>query len=38
MKNQATDGSLTPDQTEKLERKLQSIMLNAFMFGEVDDD
>jgi hypothetical protein len=29
--------SLTPDQTEKLERKLQSIMLNAFMFGEVDD-
>lgn len=30
-------GSLTPDQTEKLERKLQSIMLNAFMFGEVDD-
>ena len=31
-------GSLTPDQTEKLERKLQSIMLNAFMFGEVDDE
>jgi hypothetical protein len=30
--------SLTPDQTEKLERKLQSIMLNAFMFGEVNDD
>ena len=29
-------GSLTPDQTEKLERKLQSIMLNAFMFGEID--
>ena len=29
--------SLTPDQTEKLERKLQSIMLNAFMFGEIDD-
>ena len=28
--------SLTPDQTEKLERKLQSIMLNAFMFGEID--
>ena len=30
-------GSLTPEQTEKLERKLQSIMLNAFLFGEVDD-
>ena len=30
-------GSLTPDQCEKLERKLQSIMLNAFMFGEIDD-
>ena len=30
-------GSLTPEQTEKLERKLQSIMLNAFMFGEIDD-
>jgi hypothetical protein len=30
-------GSLTPDQTEKLERKLQSVMLNAFMFGEIDD-
>jgi hypothetical protein len=30
-------GSLTPDQTEKLERKLQSIMLNAFMFGEIDE-
>jgi hypothetical protein len=30
-------GSLTPDQTETLERKLQSIMLNAFVFGEVDD-
>ena len=29
--------SLGPDQTEKLERKLQSIMLNAFMFGEIDD-
>ena len=31
-------GSLTPDQTEKLERKLQSIMLNAFMFGEIDNE
>ena len=31
-------GSLTPDQTEKLERKLQSIMLNAFMFGEIEGD
>ena len=31
-------GLLTPDQTERLERKLQSIMLNAFMFSEVDDD
>jgi hypothetical protein len=30
-------GLLTPEQTEKLERKLQSIMLNAFMFGEIDD-
>jgi hypothetical protein len=30
-------GSLTPDQTEKLERKLQNVMLNAFMFGEIDD-
>jgi flagellar biosynthesis/type III secretory pathway protein FliH len=30
-------GSLTPDQTERLERKLQSTMLNAFMFGEIDD-
>src|ERR687892_113907 len=30
-------GSLSPDQSEKLERKLQSIMLNAFMFGEIDD-
>lgn len=36
--NSMRAGSLTPDQTEKLERKLQSIMLNAFMFGEVDDD
>ena len=36
--NSMQAGSLTPDQTEKLERKLQSIMLNAFMFGEVDDD
>jgi hypothetical protein len=36
--NSMPAGSLTADQTEKLERKLQSIMLNAFMFGEVDDD
>ena len=36
--NSMRAGSLTPDQTEKLERKLQSIMLNAFMFGEVDDE
>jgi hypothetical protein len=36
--NSMPAGSLTPDQTEKLERKLQSMMLNAFMFGEVDDD
>ena len=36
--NSMQAGSLTPDQTEKLERKLQSIMLNAFMFGEVDDE
>ena len=36
--NSMRAGSLTPDQTEKLERKLQSIMLNAFLFGEVDDD
>ena len=35
--NSMQAGSLTPDQTEKLERKLQSIMLNAFMFGEIDD-
>jgi hypothetical protein len=35
--NTMQPGSLTPDQTEKLERKLQSIMLNAFLFGEVDD-
>jgi hypothetical protein len=35
--NTMPTGALTPDQTEKLERKLQSIMLNAFMFGEVDD-
>src|SRR3990170_3996868 len=35
--NSMPPGSLTPDQTEKLERKLQSIMLNAFMFGEIDD-
>jgi hypothetical protein len=36
--NSMQAGSLTADQTEKLERKLQSIMLNAFMFGEVDDN
>ena len=36
--NSMAAGSLTPDQTEKLERKLQSIMLNAFMFGEVEDE
>ena len=36
--NSMQAGSLTPDQTERLERKLQSIMLNAFMFSEVDDD
>ena len=36
--NSMQAGSLTPDQTEKLERKIQSIMLNAFMFGEVDDE
>ena len=36
--NSMQAGSLTPDQTEKLERKLQSIMLNAFIFGEVDDE
>ena len=36
--NSMQAGSLTPDQTEKLERKLQSIMLNAFMFGEVDEE
>jgi hypothetical protein len=36
--NSMRAGSLTADQTEKLERKLQSIMLNAFMFGEVDND
>jgi hypothetical protein len=35
--NTMPTGSLTHDQTEKLERKLQSIMLNAFMFGEIDD-
>jgi hypothetical protein len=35
--NSMQAGSLTADQTEKLERKLQSIMLNAFMFGEVND-
>ena len=35
--NSMPPDSLTPDQTEMLERKLQSIMLNAFMFGEIDD-
>ena len=35
--NTMPTGSLTLEQTEKLERKLQSIMLNAFMFGEIDD-
>jgi len=35
--NTMSAGSLTPEETEKLERKLQSIMLNAFMFGEIDD-
>ena len=35
--NSMPAGSLTPDETEKLERKLQSIMLNAFMFGELDE-
>jgi hypothetical protein len=34
--NSMPAGSLTADQTERLERKLQSIMLNAFMFGEID--
>ena len=36
--NSMQAGSLTPDQTETLERKLQYIMLNAFMFGEVGDE
>jgi hypothetical protein len=36
--NSMQAGSLTADQTERLERKLQSIVLNAFMFGEVDDE
>ena len=36
--NSMQAGSLTSNQTERLERKLQSIMLNAFMFGEVDDE
>jgi hypothetical protein len=35
--NSMRAGTLSPDQSEKLERKLQSIMLNAFMFGEVDN-
>ena len=35
--NTMSPGSLAPDQTEKLERKLQSILLNAFMFREIDD-
>jgi hypothetical protein len=36
--NSMRAGSLTPNQTEKLERKLQNIMLNAFMFGEVEEE
>ena len=36
--NSMRAGSLNPDQTEKLERKLQSFLLNAFMFGEVNDE
>lgn len=36
--NSMRAGSLTQEQTEKLERKLQSVMLNAFMFGEVGDE
>jgi hypothetical protein len=36
--NSMRAGSLTQEQTEKLERKLQSILLNAFMFGEVGDE
>jgi len=36
--NSMPAGSLTPDETERLERKLQSIMLNAFMFGEVEEE
>ena len=36
--NSMQAGSLTPDQTERLERRLQSIMLNAFMLGEVGDE
>ena len=35
--NSMQAGTLSPGQSEKLERKLQSIMLNAFMFGEIDD-
>ena len=35
--NSMQAGTLSPDQSEKLERKLQSIMLNAFMFGEIED-
>src|SRR5688572_3225176 len=35
--NSMQAGTLSPDQTEKLERKLQSLMINAFMFGEIDD-
>jgi hypothetical protein len=36
--NSMPAGSLTPDETERLERKLQSILLNAFMFGEVEEE
>lgn len=36
--NSMRAGSLTREQTEELERKLQSVMLNAFMFGEVGDE
>ncbi len=35
--NSMQAGTLSADQSEKLERKLQNIMLNAFMFGEIDD-
>ena len=35
--NSMQRSSLSPDQLEKLERKLQNTMLNAFMFGEIDE-